>query len=372
MALAAPAPYPVQFDVEYAERQSRWKALFRIILVLPALLFAALISYASFLALIVMWIGILVRGRIPRWLFDFEVGVARFNVRVQSYLSLLTDVYPAWDGEHPARYEVAYPERVSRWQVVVWKFIAGLPQWIVVSILQYASYAIVAVGWLLILITGQFPKGLHTFVVGVMRWRERVYAYSLSLTDEYPPYSLDAEASATRGGPFVASAAVGAGLAAALVGGIVSLIVFAGFSNEERVSVPYQELITGQDIDTQVVMNDVLVTLPGASDQLFSPFDEIFFPQEDHRLVVFTVIMENFRDDDISFHRRDVELKDTGGDWHRPFLFLINGRTDGVRLAQGDGTGAFVIFEIPDGEDPAELHIDVPYSFRTLVYDFQP
>lgn len=372
MIQAPAAPYPVQFDVEYAERQSRWKAAFRLILALPALLFAFLVLYAGYGVLFIMWIGILVRGRIPRWLFDFEVGVNRFNVRVQSYISLLTDVYPAWDGDHPARYEVAYPERVSRRQVVLWKFIASLPQWIVVLVLQNASSAIVVVGWFVILITGQFPKGLHTFVVGVMRWRERVFAYSLSLTDEYPPYSLEADATPAKGGPFLASWAVGAALTAALVAGIVSLFVFGDFSREERVSVPYDQLITGQDIDTQVIINDVLVTLPGAADQLFSPYDELFFPKEDHRLVVFTMIVENYREHDIAFEGRDLELKDTDGHWHRPFIFLAGGRPDGIRLREGDGAPALVLFEIADDVDPAELHFDVPYAFRTLVYDFQP
>ena len=35
--------------------------------------------------------------------------------------------------------------------------------------------------------------GMFTFVVGVMRWALRVEAYAfLLITDDYPPFSLDA------------------------------------------------------------------------------------------------------------------------------------------------------------------------------------
>ena len=41
-----------------------------------------------------------------------------------------------------------------------------------------------------VLFTGKFPRSLRDFVVGVMRWGNRVTAYVLFLTDEYPPFRL--------------------------------------------------------------------------------------------------------------------------------------------------------------------------------------
>ena len=47
------------------------------------------------------------------------------------------------------------------------------------------------VAWLAILVTGQYPRGIFDFVVGILRWYLRVAAYALLLvTDRYPPFSL--------------------------------------------------------------------------------------------------------------------------------------------------------------------------------------
>jgi hypothetical protein len=47
----------------------------------------------------------------------------------------------------------------------------------------------VFIAWWAVLITGEYPKGIHNFIVGTLRWSTRVNIYLSFLTDKYPPFS---------------------------------------------------------------------------------------------------------------------------------------------------------------------------------------
>jgi hypothetical protein len=76
--------------------------------------------------------------------------------------------------------------------------ITGIPAYpvqfsIVLAFLDMAAMAavVVIIAWLAILVTGRYPRSLFDFVVGVMRWHNRVVDYALVLvTDQYPPFRL--------------------------------------------------------------------------------------------------------------------------------------------------------------------------------------
>lgn len=86
--------YPVWFWLEYPERSSRWKALLRLVLVLPQLVAVYFVGQAWLFTTIIAWFGILLTGAYPRGLFTFGAGVMRWALRVEAYLLLLRDEYP--------------------------------------------------------------------------------------------------------------------------------------------------------------------------------------------------------------------------------------------------------------------------------------
>ena len=58
--------------------------------------------------------------------------------------------------------------------------------------LWLAAIVCVIIAWFAILFTGRYPRGLFDFVLGVLRWGNRVAGYAFVLvTDEYPPFRLN-------------------------------------------------------------------------------------------------------------------------------------------------------------------------------------
>jgi hypothetical protein len=137
---------------------------------------------------------IIFRQRYPRWWFDFSRELTRFEARVGSYFALLTDQYPSTVEEQSVHLELDYPNvetDLNRWYPL-FKWFLAIPHYIVLAFLSVASIFAVIIAWFAILFTGQYPKLLFDYNVGVARWWLRVSAYAfLLVTDQYPPFSLD-------------------------------------------------------------------------------------------------------------------------------------------------------------------------------------
>jgi hypothetical protein len=80
---------------------------------------------------------------------------------------------------------------LNRWLPLV-KWLLAIPHYIVLIVLAIVAVFVVVIAWFAIVFTGQYPRGLFDFVVGVGRWALRVQAYAfLLVTDRYPPFSFD-------------------------------------------------------------------------------------------------------------------------------------------------------------------------------------
>ena len=95
-------------------------------------------------------------------------------------------------ASYPVSYDIDVPESLSRW---LWLFKGFLliPHMIILWFLGVASMFVLALSWLIIVITGRQPKSLWDFLLGVNRWSLRTNAYASHMTDKYPPFSMSDE-----------------------------------------------------------------------------------------------------------------------------------------------------------------------------------
>lgn len=189
-----PASYPVQFDVDYPEAErNRLTVAFRVVLAIPALIVLWVINTTRALLFLPPLLLILFRNKYPRWWFDWNLQLLRFENRVVAYLLLLRDEYPSTDEEQSVHLDIGYPDvagELNRGLPLV-KWLLAIPHYVVLAVLGIAVTVTVVVGWFIVLFTGRLPRGLFDFTVGVLRWSNRVtgYAYIL-VTDVYPPFRL--------------------------------------------------------------------------------------------------------------------------------------------------------------------------------------
>jgi Domain of unknown function (DUF4389) len=87
-------PLRVDFAPQQAER-NRLTVAFRIILILPAVIYTVLVAVAASFAVIVAAVAVLFTGRWPQRLRSFVLNAGRLTLRVSSYGRLLTDTYPS-------------------------------------------------------------------------------------------------------------------------------------------------------------------------------------------------------------------------------------------------------------------------------------
>jgi hypothetical protein len=195
---------------------SRWLWLVKWLLIVPhALMLIPLWIGFGLLSLLAL-VAIVVTGRYPRPIFDFNVGVLRWSWRVgyYAYSALGTDRYPPFTlaqvPDYPARLDIAYPQRLHRGLVLV-KWLLAIPHVLILGILfgggGWLGWRAGAQAWawggggvvgllvlvaaILLAVTGQYPRPLFDLIIGMNRWALRVAGYTALMTDRYPPFRLD-------------------------------------------------------------------------------------------------------------------------------------------------------------------------------------
>lgn len=183
--------YPISYEADYERNPSRVTTFFRIFLAIPWLIVAYIYAVAVLLTSIIAWFAVVIVGRYPEGLYNFNSGMLRFFTRVGSYVSLLTDRFPPFglseDPTYPVRLRVApRAERQSRLKAF-FRLILAIPILFVAYAVNIIHNGAILVGWLTIVFRGYQPAGVHNALVFTTAFQARAYGYILLLTDDYPP-----------------------------------------------------------------------------------------------------------------------------------------------------------------------------------------
>ncbi len=187
--------------IKHQEKYSRGELLLRsffgfIYIMIPhyfLLMFVGI--WAAILRFVAFWV-VLFTGRYPQSMFEFQVGMMKWSVRLMARTFNISDGYPAFGVKGTDEFTdltVPYPEKISRGLVLVRLFFGFIYVYIPHMFILYfrALFVMILVflAWWAVLFTGKYPSGWHNWVVGLTRWQLRINLYMSYMTDKYPPFT---------------------------------------------------------------------------------------------------------------------------------------------------------------------------------------
>ena len=191
-ALDAPNPHPIHLVVTDDLERNRLTVFFRLILVIPHLIWLMLWSIAIAVVVLVAWVVGLIAGRVPDALHSFMGAYVRYSTHLFAYFGIVADPYPGFTGApgYPVDLEVVPATSQSR-LTILFRLILAIPAAIVANVLQNVAGIVAILAWFYALFTGKANKGMRDLQAYCLRYQAQTHSYLLLLTQRYPSFSDD-------------------------------------------------------------------------------------------------------------------------------------------------------------------------------------
>ena len=209
--------YPVDVEIDPPAPQRRLTVGFRLVLALPVLLLAGVLSSGSFVgapggllttvaigggvasaAAFLAWFACLVRGRMPPGLQDLTAYCVGYGAQVTAYLLLVTDRYPSTRPdlveplpalpEHPVRIAVREGTRRSR-LTVFFRLLLSLPHFVWLTLWSVPAFLAAIAAWFAALAVARVPLPLHRFLAAYVRYASHVFAFAFLVGGPFPGFA---------------------------------------------------------------------------------------------------------------------------------------------------------------------------------------
>jgi hypothetical protein len=189
---AVPSGHPIRLVVTDDLQRSRLTVFFRIILVIPHLIWLSLWGIAVAFAVFVAWIVGIFAGRIPDGLHGFIAGYIRYATHVYAYFSIAADPYPTFSGAagYPIDVEIAPAAAQSR-LTIFFRLLLAIPALIVLYLLAIVARIVSIIAWFYAVFAGDLNRSLRDMLAYWLRYNAQVSAYACLLTQRYPSFSDD-------------------------------------------------------------------------------------------------------------------------------------------------------------------------------------
>jgi len=187
--------YPIDYEADFNPTPNRATTFFRIILAIPWIIVAYFWGILFLFTHLFAWVSVIILGRYPEWLYNFNSGVIRFGVRFYAWAYLQTDVWPPFgladDPSYPIRVNFAPRAAKQSRLKAFFRLILAIPMLIVSYAINYIHLGAAIVAWMTIVFRGYQPEGIHSMLTFINSFYARVYGYIALLTDDYPPIGIE-------------------------------------------------------------------------------------------------------------------------------------------------------------------------------------
>ena len=184
---AGAARHPIGLIVTDDLKRSRLTVFFRLLLVIPHVIWLYLWSIAASFSVLISWFAGVFTGRVPTALHDFNAAFLRYSTRVTGYLFLLADPWPPFSSSQPYPIDVRVDpaERQSR-LTVFFRLILAIPALILVYVFRLVNQIVAFLAWFYCLALGRMHEGMRNISAWLLRYEVQTYAYLMLLTGRYP------------------------------------------------------------------------------------------------------------------------------------------------------------------------------------------
>jgi hypothetical protein len=193
---------PVKLIVSDDLQRSQLTVFFRLILVIPHLIWLGIWGIGAFIVAIVNWFATLIQGQSPQNLHNFLAGYVRYAIHVYAYLSLAAEPFPDFLGKpgYPIDVQIAPPGPQNRWKVF-FRILLSIPALMIAGALTSgrasgfgANYnyglglaGVAALfGWFVGIAQARMPRGLRDAIAYALSYAAQLDGYLFLLTDRYP------------------------------------------------------------------------------------------------------------------------------------------------------------------------------------------